>query len=201
MNLSIEVQGIKDLEQYLGSIPKKADAAARNAVSSATRYAYTLGRRAIQEQVNLPTNYLSGSEGGEPRFYISRRPSRGSLEGVLKGRVRATSLYRFVTNVSKRHGLTVRVKRGGASRHLLRAFSVKLKNGNRGVAIRLPKDEKPSSIGAKLYGSSANTRKTNLWLLYGPSVQQVFRDVAPEIAPKVSEYLNTEFQRQLARRL
>ena len=200
MAYSIQVKGIHGIEKYLESIPKAVEQASREAVDSATKYAFVLGKREIQLQVNLPDKYLSGSESGEPRFYIAKRPSRSDTTGIVRGRVRGTSLHRFLVS-DKGQGLLVKVKSRGKSVRMRRAFSIKLKNGNRGIALRLPSTEKPLSTGAKLYGTKANTAKTNLWLLYGPSVQQVFKDVAPDIAPKVSEYLNSEFNRKIARML
>lgn len=197
----VEVRGIEDLKSYLGSIPGNVDRAAALAVSSATRYAYTLGRRRIQEEVNLPTGYLTGSEGGSPRFYISRKPTRTDPVGAVRGRVRATSLYRFVTGQSKRNGIRVAVSKRNGSRRIPRGFAIKLRNGNLGVAVRLPKGEdlRGKKNPGIMYGSrGGGNRKTNLFLLYGPSVQQVFNTVAPDIAPEVSSYLNSEFRRQIA---
>jgi hypothetical protein len=46
------------------------------------------------------------------------------------------------------------------------------------------------SRGAKQIGK-------NLYLLYGPSVDQVFRGVAADQAPAALDFLDVEFMRQL----
>jgi hypothetical protein len=85
---------------------------------------------------------------------------------------------------------------------LKRAFLMNLKrgkdsNGNMGLALRVNKGEKPKRRfnGKPLY----KTRNSEVYLLYGPSVEQVFDDVAPEVAPEVARYFNNEFVRQFNR--
>lgn len=198
MRLEVAAKGIKNFQKYLKNQPAKAEKAAQLAVDSATRHAYTLGRREMQRQVNFKTQYLTSSEGGNPRYFIASRPRKGSLKGVIKGRVRSTSLHRFKTAASDRNGVKVNVS--GSTRRLKRGFVMKLRNNNRGIAVRLPKGEGLKNrklVGKPIKGAS--NKKTNLYLLYGPSVQQVFTTVAPDIAPEVNQYLGDEFLRQFAR--
>jgi hypothetical protein len=93
-------------------------------------------------------------------------------------------------------GVTVTINPGRPVT-LKRAFLINLKNGNRGLAIRLrPGEVLSNTIGAKLITSGP---LAGVALLYGPSVEQVFRTVATDITPALESYLETEFLRQFIR--
>ena len=73
------------------------------------------------------------------------------------------------------------------------AFLVRLKNNNIGLAVRL----KPGEV---LQNSEKAVRlDNNVYLLYGPSVDQVFRSVADDKTPKILSDVTAEFLRQFAR--
>lgn len=185
------LESIKSIEE----VPEAILVAARQAVNKTTERARATAAREMRRQVNFPARYLSGSDG---RLQIVKRAQGRSLEGVVRGRHRATSLARFaVGGTPGRGGVRVQVKPGGA-RFLRRSFLIKLRSGtsgidtafNLGLAVRSdagrPKTAyKPLPIG------------NNLWLLYGPSVDQVFRTVAPDIAPEMAEFMEAEFGRLL----
>lgn len=200
MTYRVELRGIDGVEAYLAAQPKRTEKAMRFAVSSATRFAYTLGRRKMQEQIAFKSSYLTSSEGGSPRYAIVRRPTPGNPVGVIRGRVRGTSLNRFVTSTAtKKTDLRAKIKAKGRTHVLKRAFRINLKNGNRGIALRLPKGQTPTYGKGLPYGKSGDRKNSSLFLLYGPSVQQVFSSVAPDIAPEVADYMNREFVRQFER--
>lgn len=73
----------------------------------------------------------------------------------------------------------------------------KSSGGNTGLAVRLSKGERPNRRfnGKPLY----KNQESDVYLLYGPSVEQIFDDVAPEIAPELTTYFNNEFVRQFDR--
>ena len=83
----------------------------------------------------------------------------------------------------------------GLAQRLDRAFFVQLRAGqsgalgNTGLAIRLPEGQRPSAA----YKPKQMGR--NLWLLYGPSIDQVFDDVALEMSDDLAEKLETEVLR------
>jgi hypothetical protein len=80
---------------------------------------------------------------------------------------------------------------------LPRAFLLTLRNGNVGLGIRLkPGETLQHTIGAKLITSGP---LAGVALLYGPSVDQVFRSVAVEITPELLNELELEFLRQFIR--
>lgn len=163
------------------------------AINKTIRRARTAASRAMREQVNFKAGYLSGSAG---QLTITQQASTSDLAAVITGRARATSLGRFARGARKNGQAGVRVEVSpGSARFLPRAFFVNLRSGgdgslnNRGVAIRLPEGVRPNrAYRPKRMGP-------NLWLLYGPSVDQVFDDVAEDIAPETADYLESEFLR------
>jgi hypothetical protein len=76
------------------------------------------------------------------------------------------------------------------------AYLLRLNAGNMGFAIRLRK-------GESVKGSSRSypIGDTGFHLLYGPSVDQVFRTVRDDIEPELVKNLNSEFNRQFQRLL
>lgn len=190
-----------DLLEGLDTVSRRV--AAARAVNKAARDARAYGARMIRDQVNLPARYLSEQE---KRFYVSKQASRNSLEAKITARGRSTSLAQFVSGGAKvgKSGVYVEVKPGRA-RFMKRAFLLKLPQGsspitdtkfNLGLAIRLRPGE---TIQNKL---QARRVEKGLYVLYGPSVSQVFRandgdGVANEIGPRTADRLADEFLRLL----
>ena len=116
-----------------------------------------------------------------------------STSAIITGRQRPTSLARFASNarIGQQRGARVEV-RPGSARFLPRAFFIPLRSGNVdtknnvGLAIRLPAGQMPS----RAYKPQPLGR--GLWLLYGPSIDQVFDDVANDIAPETADFLGAE---------
>lgn len=184
---AIAVEGLaslKDFEAMGGSIRT----AARQAINTTLTRGRTASARRIRQQINFPASYLSASSG---RLDVSRKASNGNLEGAITGRQRPTSLARFLVGTQSR-GVRVAVH-PGQSKRLPRAFLVKLRSGsealgNLGLAIRTKGERPRSAYKPKRLGK-------NLWLLYGPSVDQVFRTVAEDVSPELGDFLEKEFLR------
>lgn len=168
--------------------------AARQAVNRTVDRARTRSAEEIRRQVNFPAGYLSGDDS---RLKVTQRATNSRLEAVISGRRRPTSLARFVVNSSRAAGTSVSVHPGSVKR-MQRAFLMKLRRGkldisqghNVGLAIRTdgeaPKRAyKPIKISEELY------------LLYGPSVDQVFRTVREDVSKDTEEFLQAEFNRLL----
>jgi hypothetical protein len=197
---AIAVQGIRSLEEF-NDLKGDIDFAALRAVNkTADKYRTTSARR-IREQVKFPARMLTPRA---KRLYVSRRAKRTDLSAVITGRARPTSLAQFVIGTPRR-GQGVRVEVApGKSRFLRRAFLVKLKAGsagidtkfNMGLAVRL----KP---GEYIRNKNKSTRLAKgLFLLYGPSIDQVFidstgRGVAQDLSPDIADSMNDEFLRLL----
>lgn len=195
----IVAEGISDLPDMSGA-NERIVVAARQAINRTLARARTASARAIRDQVAFPASYLTGQEA---RLRISKQASNDDLEGVISGRQRATSLARFSkdrnpASARKKGGVNVEVKPGEA-KFMKGAFLVKLKRGsektdtqfNLGLAIRLKPGER---IRNK---TQMQQLDHNVYLLYGPSVDQVFRTVREDVAPDAESFLATEFRRLL----
>lgn len=194
------VQGLDALEAFDG-LDERTVTNARQAVNKATDRARTRAQKAIEQQVAFPAGYLSPSKG---RLTVSQKATNANLEGRVRGQQRPTMLARFMTGTAPRRGeegVSVQVKPGKTTR-LKRAFVIKLPGkkmgtetlSNLGIAVRLKPGETLRAKKKKISNSK------NLYLLYGPSVDQVFRTVAGDEAPKAAEFLEQEFSRLMDRK-
>lgn len=190
-NYAIAVQS--DALNSLGEISPSIRKNLVRAVNKTIAWSRTQASRGLREQVNLPASYLSDKNG---RLSITKRATGQDISAIVTGRHRPTSLARFATNAKQggRRGARITVQ-PGLSRFLPRAFYVPLRSGNSdtknnvGLAIRLPAGKTPSSA------FKPTKLSRNTWLLYGPSIDQVFDDVAEEISPATADYLENEFFR------
>jgi hypothetical protein len=198
--ISVLADAFKDLEQYFDGLPGVTTTAARLALNDTARGpAMKLARMQMNSEINFPTGYLN-----KDRLYVDKLATNADLEAVITGRDRATSLARFATSgsVGSRGGVTVSVSKG-SSTSLKKAFLVKLRQGktmdgstfNVGLAIRLG----PGETIQNRTSTHMTMLGNNVALLYGPSVDQVFKAVASDIAPNVADEVATEFFRQFTR--
>lgn len=196
MTVFVDALGLDNLQFYLDRAPTIARRAARLAINdSAERKGLKLAREAMLKQVNFPAGYLNA-----PRFEVRRKATDDNLVAVMAGRFTPTSLARFTGRTSAPRGRVSRVSvqvNPGTIRELPRAFLINLRSGNLGLGIRLKQGETiHNTIGAKLITSGP---LRGVALLYGPSVDQVFRTVAVDISPAILENVQTEFLRQFQR--
>lgn len=207
MTVFIDAVGLQDFSRYFQDIPDKANRAARLAINqTAERKGLKLAREAMLAQVAWPTSYLTEkTRADEKRFRLSYKATDTRLEAGIQASQEATPLARFSpSRISfargRRSRAPIRVTvQPGRTRTLERAFLLNLKSGNIGLGVRLkPGEVLENTIGAKLITSGP---LAGVALLYGPSVDQVFRTVAVDISPPVLEELTTEFLRQLGRLL
>lgn len=188
MTLSIATKNLKRFEERFQAYPELTLKAASLAINDVTRMTLATSTNEMMSQVNLPRRYI------RERLKVIQYSNPYRLEAIIQGRQRATSLFRFDgKELGLRKGVRVRVKAGKAGKTMKRAFLLKLKNGNKGLAVRLKRGDKMENKG-KTYSNDPG-----LYLLYGPSVQQVFQSVAPEIEPQVTKDLEREFNRQFNR--
>lgn len=201
-NWVIAVEGLSSLQE-VESMRDEIRFNAVRAINETAAKFRTIGAERIRRQINFPSNYLNP---GAKRFYVSRKATRSKLEAGIKARGRATSLARFVTgNAPGKEGVTVQVSKG-KTQFLRRAFLVKLRAGsgnvdtkfNMGLAIRLKAGDK---LRNKRY---VRQMEKGLYLLYGPSVDQVFlaqggpnpnRGVATDMEPDMLDHMEDEFLR------
>jgi len=198
-NFVVVITGLETIQQF----DRYKDNIEFNTVrmlNTVARDARTDGQERIMSQINYSSGYLNPAG---KRFYVSQKATRARPEARILARGRPTSLARFVTSnpgVGK-EGVTVQVETG-KSTFLPKAFLLKLPAGsepietrfNMGLAVRL----RP---GETLRNKSTTTRvKSGLYMLYGPSVSQVFIDnagngVAKDLEPSVLNHMETEFLR------
>jgi hypothetical protein len=193
VKLDISTKGFDDLIASLARTNDNVDRASVLAVNRGARDGRALGARQIREEVNYSRGYLSGAEG---RLAIAQRATTSNPEAIIRGRDRPTSLARFATSpvrFGRQHGVRVRVATQGSATTLRSGFFIRLRNSNVGLAVRLKKGE--SLIGSQ----AAKQLENGVWLLYGPSVDQVFQGVAADIVDEVGDIAASEFIRQFER--
>lgn len=185
----VAVDGLETLDDFDNLAPKIAKYA-QMAINTTARNRRTSAAREIQQQVSFPARYLSGQNG---RLSITKQAKPRNLEAEITGRDRPTSLARFASNRNpaasrKRGGVSVTVA-PGETKFMKGAFIMQLRGGNLGLAIRLKKGE--ALRNKRTVRQVAN----GLYLLYGPSVNQVFRGVAEDGMDETAENLQREFLR------
>lgn len=199
--ITTTIDGLKDLADYARGLPQQTTTAARLAINQiADRMAVPEARREIAAQVAFPDGYLN-----DDRLGVTERATSANLQAVVTGRDRPTSLARFAPGAAlgSKAAITLVVKPGTATT-LRNAWLVRLRAGatltedkfNIGLAVRLKPGEQ---FRNKKDAASAVQLAPNVYLLYGPSVGQVFRDVADKISPVVLDSLEAEFLRQFNR--
>lgn len=197
MSLIITLEGAQDVLARFALLPQIATEAARIAINGTAAKAVTEAKRQMVKEVAFPSGYLNQQD----RLTVSRSATNQQLEAVVTGRDRPTSLARFVpfAQPSNRRGsgpVSVMVKPGQTHVFKKNAF-IKSFNGNQLLILRLPAGQRPS--WAYKPKPLFSTRDTGLWILYGPSVNQVFAGVANDIQPAMQSYVLDEFDRQFTR--
>ena len=181
---AVFIEGLKDIADLNGLSSAKIDEWARRAINDTLRRGQALAARSMEQQTNFPRGYLTGRNG---RLGIAKFAKNDDLEGIIRGRDRPTSLARFIVGSPKRgkRGVTVEVN-PHERKEMPGAFLVKLRNNNQGLAVR--SDKRPTSKGG------ARQLDSGLWLLYGPSVDQVFNETRKDIVPDLEEMFRSTFR-------
>ena len=197
LNLTMAVEGLDLPAEAIGLNAEQIERAAYRAINTTAERARKMSADEIRRQVNFPAAYLYPSAG---RLTVPFKAGPGDLQASIVGRQRPTSLARFVTRgVVGKQGVDVAV-RPGKSKEMKRAFLMKLKSGagsldtasNLGLAVRVESGKRPDKAWKPVRVSDT------LYLLYGPSVDQVFKSVRGDVTPEAGKILQTEFERLLA---
>ncbi|WP_189524462.1 MULTISPECIES: phage tail protein [unclassified Mesorhizobium] len=183
----------------IGEVTADVETALVRAINRTADRSRTRAARAAREQVAFPASYVSPSS---KRLWVKTRARRGALIATIEGRGQATSLARFsrqgVLSGGSRHvggKINVTVK-PGQTKSISRAFIIRLKNNNLGLAVR-------TSGGAPAGAYKPKSIGKNLWLLYGPSVDQALAaasnegGIFQEMTPETLDDLEAEFTRQM----
>lgn len=217
MTIKVAVDALKETIDFFERMPEVANQAASLAINQvAQRKGLRLAQDAIYDQIAFPRDYLKGDRLGVSKF---AKPT--DLQAVIRARKRATSLARFAQGGVIGGGqflkgggraaaptISVRVKAGGGSSVIRGAWLVRLNKGasfdednyNVGLAVRVKKGD---AVQGKKTGHKSwlvgGPEEGGVALLYGPSVDQVFRDVAGDIADPILNLVSAEFFRQFTR--
>jgi hypothetical protein len=199
--MKLEVSAIAGLTDFLEAAPENARKAATLAMNDITGgKGLTRYKKSIRSQVAFPGGYLEEAE----KFGQTGFATPGHLVTKISARQRPTSLARFATSGSVgSEGVTVRIGAKSAPVRMPRAFMVRLRAGtsmeegsNLGLAVRM----KPGATFRKKRDQGRMVRLAkDVFLLYGPSVDQVFRSVAQTDTPAVLDEMALEFLRQFTR--
>lgn len=201
---NIESAALSGLEEYFDRFPDTSAKAMRMALNDVARgRGMKMIRGQMMEQIAFNSSYLNSG-----RLAITKRASNSSPEVVITARKRATSLARFTSgakSISGRAGVSVRVKKGKTT-FLKKAWLVRLNKGaskteddyNIGLAVRLGPGD---SIANKKTIHQSWLVRGQVALLYGPSVNQVFMEVADKVADPIGEMVANEYLRQMGRLL
>lgn len=201
-SFGVFVDGLSDVD-FTRDASGKIKRAASQAINTITRNKRARAAKLIRDEVNLPASYVA--PGGKGLF-VSQKASPANLQGKITARGRATSLARYVKGSPRegKAGVVVEVAPGRA-RFMKRAFMIRLPgqagstdlgSANMGLAIRL----RP---GERLRNKVTSRRVAKgLYVLYGPSVDQVFRaisgeGVANDLVAEIDRDLTEEFLRLL----
>lgn len=203
MTVDVNLRGLLELDDFLEAVPDATRKAASQAINSVVKGpGLARYRKGITEQIDFPSGYVN-----DDRLGVTQLSTPSRLEARITGRQRATSLARFASGatVGSKGGVSVRVKKGGASTYMRKAFLVRLRAGtslnndsfNIGLALRLEPGQ--TVIGKKDTSRMVRLDK-NVVLLYAPSVDQILRnDVAESETPAVVDSIVTEFFRNFQR--
>lgn len=197
----VAFDGIEEVASRFRRTPAQVDAAVMRALNKTGTRTRTRLARIIRDQVNLPASYLGPSAG---RLVVGEKATRSKLEVRIDGRDRPTSLARFSPDRAKAtrgrvYSPGVAVKAGGSARPVGGVeFSrlLVLNSGNIGLAVRTKGNARPA-------GAYSPTRMRNgMWLLYGPSVDQVLMGARArnggafgDVEDEMMEFLRDEFLR------
>jgi hypothetical protein len=190
-----------DLRKYFEQVPVAANKAAALAINQVVDRAFVpMIRKQAEQEINFPNGYLQQAD----RLAVTRRATSTRLEAVVTARDRATSLARFAPGFtpenSRKNRVVVRVQRKGKSIRLSNnAWIARLNNGNVGLAVRLGRGEKPTNTEGAVLVKAWSGVRGNVYLLYGPSVDQVIKTIAIDALPDAGDRIAKEFMRQFQR--
>jgi len=178
----VTVEGLESFEE-LKDLDEKTRINEARAVNKTIDRIRAAASRDIRENINVTRSALAS------RLSLRKVARPGDPEAILNASDRPRSLASFVTSRrAKNKGVTVEVK-PGERKEMLRAFIINLANGNRGLAIRLKPGE---TLKNKKYAKELGK---NLYILYGPSVNQMFRMIAEDRVDEFASFLENEFIR------
>lgn len=203
MTVTIDTKGLEVFARYVAQLPRVTKRAARIAINQVADLSLKkMIPGAMRKEIAFPPGYLEDGE----KLYVRDRAQDDRLLATIYARDRPTSLARFSLagspGIRLPGGIPVQVT-PGRTIDLKRAFMVRLRSGasltadnfNIGLAIRLPAGQRPRHK----HTFAAQRFDDGVFLLYAPSVNQVFATVADDLSPELGEQVESEFFRQFLR--
>ena len=198
MSVRLVIQGLDEvmrMAKEAGRLDQDIQRIAVQAVNHAAETGRTRAQQRGEREIAYPNGYLAP---GAKRLQVTQKAQLGRVQATIIGRERPTSLARFATSTKATdQGVLVQVKKGKTKR-LKRAFFMKLRRGtsetqnNLGLAIRLPKGKQPN------VAYKPKEIAPGLFLLYGPSVNQMLRVLAENgLTRDIAKEAENEFVRLL----
>lgn len=180
-------KALSGMARYIKLFPQQVAQAQRIAVADTLRWGRAQFSADIRAQLDLPLGALNGK-----RFEITQHPTVARPEGVLSAQFAPLNLARFATT-KPRLGLKpkIRVLAGGNTLQLDHSFYIPGPSGGLGLAVRTKGPLKNSRAARKI--------GKNLYILFGPSVDQAFGVSLPKLKPRVADRLEAETLRQIGR--
>lgn len=202
--IDIQLRGLDSVEKFYATMPERTEKALRLAVNAASLHGARMAKKQMIAEVNRTSAYIGNPKNLNAKLAVVKTAKAGDLESIVQANHRAASLAGFsnspVSFGKPRTPIRVRVGRSKTV-ELKRAFFIRLKRGatlsednyNLGIAMRLKPGEKVNNKNVHVSGNSRYA------VLYGPSVEQMFNRITPEIADDVLAYAEREFLRQFER--
>ena len=201
MTAFITANALESVKQYFIDLPETAGRAASMAINDVMRYeGMAMLRKGMRQDIDFKPGYLEQKD----KLAVTQTATPSRLEGVITGRDRPTSLASFAVRGQtvggvRGKGVRVKIKAKGGPVLMPKAFLQPLRNGNIGLAVRLPDGVAPrNTVGAKQLTRDGG-KPTDVWLLYGPSVDQVLKSVSANRVADISTLVFNEFNRQFTR--
>lgn len=199
-SFSIKVENTSAVRQALLGINQAKTTELVRAINAVAAKTRTKASKLIRQDVALKASYLN-----QPGRFVLRKATKETFAASIVARKRATRLasygakqitqkvkypkrsggdaLRGIAAGSKSAGVSVRVK-PGVTKKMPGAFLMPLNNGNgMGVFIRTGKG------------------RGEIKHLYGPSVDQAFRVVLPNLTDGLADQVAAEFNKRMARLL
>lgn len=189
------VEGLDSLKGNLDELARGLLVNGSRSINDTLTFMRAEGQRIMQTEILFPSGYLNPAAG---RLTVSRTASPDNLEGAIRGRQRPTSLSRFSIG-AKGTPPIVAVRAGRGGKLMKHAFLLSLRSGNSetrgnlGLALRVKK-------GQRVTGSHGSPVEISpgLFLLYGPSVDQAFRNLIErdnKFSDEAADHLELTFRR------
>jgi hypothetical protein len=189
-NYVVIVEGMSEVQSLIDETTGNLNLRASQAINKTLDHYRAKLSKGVRSQINFAANYVGPNSG---RLSVSTYSSRNNLYGKINARDRPTSLARFVKGTPRRGaGVRVEVSKGVIST-LSKSFLINLNGNNRGLAIRSNTPISNKRIKVKPI-------KGNLYLLYGPSVNQIVQTILDEnengqYKENIAAYMEAEFAR------